>query len=41
MISVSDNFEVLISLFCQDRPDIVQSLNQFGLLNELISSEMI
>jgi len=35
------NFEVFISLSCHNCPDVVQSLNQFALLNPSISSEMI
>lgn len=35
------HFEVFISLSCHNCPDVVQSLNQFTLLNENISSEMI
>ena len=35
------HFEVFISLSCHNCPDVVQSLNQFALLNEHISSEMI
>jgi alkyl hydroperoxide reductase subunit F len=35
------HFEVFISLSCHNCPDVVQSLNQFALLNENISSEMI
>jgi len=35
------HFEVFISLGCHNCPDVVQSLNQFALLNENISSEMI
>ena len=35
------HFEVFISLSCHNCPDVVQSLNQFALLNEKISSEMI
>lgn len=35
------HFEVFISLSCHNCPDVVQSLNQFALLNEQISSEMI
>ncbi|NTS76214.1 alkyl hydroperoxide reductase subunit F [Catenovulum sp. SM1970] len=34
-------FEVFVSLSCHNCPDVVQSLNQFALLNENISSEMI
>ena len=34
-------FEVFVSLSCHNCPDVVQSLNQFALLNEHISSEMI
>lgn len=35
------HFEVFISLSCHNCPDVVQSLNQFALLNNNISSEMI
>lgn len=35
------HFEVFVSLSCHNCPDVVQSLNQFALLNEHISSEMI
>lgn len=35
------HFEVFISLSCHNCPDVVQALNQFALLNEHISSEMI
>ena len=35
------HFEVFISLSCHNCPDVVQSLNQFALLNPEISSEMI
>jgi alkyl hydroperoxide reductase subunit F len=35
------HFEVFISLSCHNCPDVVQSLNQFALLNENISNEMI
>ena len=35
------HFEVFISLNCHNCPDVVQSLNQFALLNENISTEMI
>ena len=35
------NFEVFISLSCHNCPDVVQALNQFALLNENISTEMI
>ena len=35
------HFEVFVSLSCHNCPDVVQSLNQFTLLNENISSEMI
>lgn len=35
------NFEVFISLSCHNCPDVVQALNQFALLNDNISSEMI
>ncbi|GAC13380.1 alkyl hydroperoxide reductase subunit F [Aliiglaciecola lipolytica] len=35
------HFEVFISLSCHNCPDVVQSLNQFALLNETINAEMI
>ena len=35
------NFEIYISLSCHNCPDVVQTLNQFSLLNPKISSEMI
>ena len=35
------HFEVFISLSCHNCPDVVQSLNQFALLNKNISAEMI
>lgn len=35
------NFEVFISLSCHNCPDVVQALNQFALLNDNISTEMI
>jgi len=35
------HFEVFISLSCHNCPDVVQSLNQFALLNSSISTEMI
>ena len=34
-------FETFVSLSCHNCPDVVQTLNQFALLNPLISSEMI
>ena len=34
-------FEVFISLSCQNCPEVVQILNQFALLNDAISCEMI
>ena len=40
-ISEQLHFEVFISLSCHNCPDVVQSLNQFALLNDSISSEMI
>ncbi|GHE98207.1 alkyl hydroperoxide reductase subunit F [Thalassotalea profundi] len=40
-IKDSLHFEVFISLSCHNCPDVVQSLNQFALLNENISTEMI
>lgn len=35
------HFEVFVSLSCHNCPDVVQALNQFALLNENISTEMI
>lgn len=35
------HFEVFISLSCHNCPDVVQSLNQFALINSNINSEMI
>lgn len=35
------NFEVFVSLSCHNCPDVVQTLNQFALLNPKITSEMI
>jgi len=35
------HFEVFISLSCHNCPDVVQALQQFALLNENISAEMI
>ena len=35
------NFEVFVSLSCQNCPEVVQVLNEFALLNENITSEMI
>ncbi len=34
-------FEVFVSLSCHNCPDVVQALNQFAILNENISAEMI
>lgn len=34
-------FQTFVSLSCHNCPDVVQSLNQFALLNENISNEMI
>lgn len=34
-------FEVFVSLSCHNCPDVVQSLNQFALLNDNITTEMI
>lgn len=41
--SVSEplNFEVFVSLSCHNCPDVVQTLNQFALLNNQITCEMI
>ena len=35
------HFEVFVSLSCHNCPDVVQALNQFALLNNNISAEMI
>ena len=35
------NFEVFVSLSCHNCPDVVQTLNQFAVLNANISNEMI
>ena len=35
------HFEVFISLSCHNCPDVVQSLNQFALINDNIKTEMI
>ena len=35
------HFEAFVSLSCHNCPDVVQALNQFALLNPLISTEMI
>lgn len=35
------NFEVFVSLSCHNCPDVVQTLNQFAVLNPQISTEMI
>ncbi|MBO6557252.1 MAG: alkyl hydroperoxide reductase subunit F [Pseudomonadales bacterium] len=35
------HFEVFVSLSCHNCPDVVQALNQFALLNDKISAEMI
>lgn len=35
------DFEVFVSLSCHNCPDVVQTLNQFALLNDNISSQMI
>ena len=40
-ITDSLHFEVFISLSCHNCPDVVQSLNQFALLNDNITTEMI
>lgn len=40
-ISQPCHFEVFVSLSCHNCPEVVQSLNQFALLNPLISTEMI
>ena len=40
-LSEEMHFEVFISLSCHNCPEVVQSLNQFALLNEAITTEMI
>ncbi len=40
-VGKSMQFEMFISLSCHNCPDVVQTLNQFALLNPNISSEMI
>jgi alkyl hydroperoxide reductase subunit F len=40
-VSEKLHFEVFIGLSCHNCPDVVQALNQFALLNDNISSEMI
>lgn len=35
------SFEVIVSLDCHNCPDVVQTLNQFAVINPLISCEMI
>ncbi|MBC2605599.1 alkyl hydroperoxide reductase subunit F [Pelagicoccus albus] len=35
------SFEVIVSLDCHNCPDVVQTLNQFAIINPLISCEMI
>jgi len=40
-VSETLHFEVFIGLSCHNCPDVVQALNQFALLNDNISSEMI
>jgi alkyl hydroperoxide reductase subunit F len=35
------NFEVFISLSCQNCPEVVQTLNKFAIVNKNISNEMI
>ena len=35
------HFEVVVSLSCQNCPDVVQTLNQFAQVNELVSAEML
>ena len=41
--NISDqlSFEIFVSLSCHNCPEVVQSINQFALLNKNISSEMI
>ncbi len=40
-VDVPLKFEVFVSLSCHNCPDVVQSLNQFALLNDNISNEML
>ncbi|MEQ9567241.1 MAG: thioredoxin family protein, partial [Pseudomonadales bacterium] len=40
-ISEELRFEVFVSLSCHNCPDVVQTLNQFALINDNISAEMI
>lgn len=40
-VSAKLHFEVFISLSCHNCPEVVQGLNQFALLNDHISTEMI
>jgi alkyl hydroperoxide reductase subunit F len=40
-IDTTLNFEVFVSLTCHNCPDVVQTLNQFAVLNDNISTEMI
>ncbi|MEM9255192.1 MAG: alkyl hydroperoxide reductase subunit F [Pseudomonadota bacterium] len=40
-VSEDLSFEVIVSLSCHNCPDVVQALNQFALLNDRISAEMI
>jgi len=40
-IDVELSFEVIVSLDCHNCPDVVQTLNQFAVINPLISCEMI
>lgn len=40
-VSEQLTFEVFVSLSCHNCPDVVQALNQFALLNDNISCEMI
>lgn len=35
------SFEVIVSLDCHNCPDVVQTLNQFAIINPLVSCEMI
>jgi len=35
------SFEIIISLDCHNCPDVVQTLNQFAVINPMISAEMI
>jgi len=40
-INTPMHFDIYVSLSCHNCPDVVQALNQFAVLNPLISAEMI